>query len=79
MTDSEERFRELQQERRRLTEALARTAEYSAAVHEQAARVHEDLGDAALLSPQQLRDHAERDRALAAEERERLREHPGLT
>lgn len=60
-----------QEHHRRLTEDLARVADLSAEVHEQAAQVHEELPDAR-LDPEALRAHAERDRRLAATERERL-------
>ena len=74
MADPQERSRELHADHQRLTAALAQTAEYSADVHEEAARVHEELGEARLLDPDALREHAQRDRDLAARERRRHRE-----
>ena len=41
-------------------------------MHEQAAQVHEELGEHARLDPQALREHAEQDRKMAAEERAAL-------
>jgi hypothetical protein len=51
-----------------VTRQTADVAEYSAQVHEQLAEVHEQLADP-LLSPEQLRRHAEKDRGFAADER----------
>lgn len=64
---------ELRDEHRRLQRQLAEIAEYSAEVHEEAARVHERMPDAR-LDPEALRQHAQRDRELAARERDAVDE-----
>jgi hypothetical protein len=52
-----------------VTRQTADVVDYSAQVHEELAEVHEQL-DEPLLSPEQLRRHARRDREFAAAERE---------
>ena len=52
-----------------LARQAAEVAEFSADVHEQAAEVHARLA-APLLTPDQLRRHAERDRRFAEAERQ---------
>jgi hypothetical protein len=73
---TEQRMAELAAEHAAASRRLAAVAEASVAVHEQAAKVHERLKDP-LLTPEQLRDHAERDRRLAALERARAEELEG--
>ena len=68
--ETAERLHEQHQELRR---RLADVADHSAEVHEQLAEVHEDL-PGRLLDPEDLREHAARDRRLAAEERAALEE-----
>lgn len=58
---------------RELAAELARVAETSAVVHDEVAQVAEDLR-LSRLSPEALREHADRDRLLAARERERAQE-----
>lgn len=68
------RTRELARTHQGLRAQRAAAGDLSAQVHEQAARVHEELGEHSLLDPQALRDHAEQDRRMAAQERAALAE-----
>lgn len=68
----EESRRLVESESRRLAESVAEVAEYSARVHEDSARVHEGMSGRR-LEPEALREHAQRDRELAAAERARAR------
>lgn len=71
--DLEADLERLHDKHQKLTAELAEIAEFSARVHDEAAEVHEQLDDPQ-LTPEQLRDHAERDRRLAEKERQRLQE-----
>lgn len=68
------RTRELAKTHQELRARRAGVGDLSAAVHDQAARVHAELGSRSLLDPEVLRDHAERNRQMAAEERAALAE-----
>lgn len=83
MTDPAEaavaRAAQLRDDLAAVTRQTARVAEQSARVHDQVADVHERLPEPQ-LDPEQLRRHAEGDRAFAADERraaERLERPPG--
>jgi hypothetical protein len=65
---------ELAQTHQGLRLRRAEVSELSADVHDEAARVHDALAERSLLDPAGLRAHADRDRAIAEEERTALAE-----
>jgi hypothetical protein len=67
-----ERAAELAATHRDLRAQRAAVGDLSAEVHEQAARVHDELEERSLLDPDELREHAQQDREMAAEERAAL-------
>lgn len=71
------RAEELERQHQGLRKQRAETGDFSAEVHEQAAEVHEKLGSRSLLDPDALREHAQQDREMAAEERAALEEETG--